>query len=78
MIYVYFGNPRDYEADNDYDALHGYTILGAYSGMYDVEKLDKGDKIYVFISEKNFDEKNILKSLNLGIMMTKDEFLFSS
>lgn len=80
MIYIYVGNPKKYEKDNDFDAIHAYDKNDNYIGMYKVEDLKTTDQIYVFEVAKIFNdiihfEANVSKYLHLATILTKNQFL---
>ncbi len=73
MVYIYIGNPKNYEADT----LREFDNSNKFLGMYDVKDLKENDIIYVFTTSQYIDdfEKNISKYLKLATILTKNEFL---
>lgn len=80
IYYIYIGNPENYDADNDYDAMLMFDVSecdseGVYMGFEDVENLRPDDKIYVFDMSLNIPEQHILKHLHKARVCFKKDFI---
>lgn len=51
MYHIYFGNPKNYDEDNDYDFIVIINDDGKEIGAIKPGDLDKDIKVYVFLEE---------------------------